>query len=77
MPPGESSKYDDIHKAVKQSILDYSEDKAVFRDFRSDTHSYPFDTEVDTFLNDNVVTFISWQDNEYSHSKRVVSLTAS
>lgn len=72
---------DDIKAAVKEAaagpmkgILAYTEDQVVSTDFTGDSHSSIFDANACISLNPNFVKLISWYDNEYGYSCRVVDL---
>ncbi|XP_047650030.1 glyceraldehyde-3-phosphate dehydrogenase, testis-specific [Phacochoerus africanus] len=75
------TQYSAIKEAIKEAakgpmagILAYTEDEVVSTDFVSDTHSSIFDAKAGIALNDNFVKLISWYDNEYGYSHRVVDL---
>ncbi|XP_038061315.1 glyceraldehyde-3-phosphate dehydrogenase-like [Patiria miniata] len=75
--------YDDIKGAIKaaaegplKDILGYTEEQVVSMDFRGDTRSSIFDAAAGIALNDNFVKLVSWYDNEYAYSFRVVDLIA-
>ena len=46
----------------------------VSTDFLGDSHSSIFDAKAGISLNPNFVKLISWYDNEYGYSTRVVDL---
>lgn len=73
--------YQDIKDKVKEAaagplkgILGYTDDEVVSSDFIGDTHSSIFDAKAGISLNDQFVKLISWYDNEYGYSNRVVDL---
>jgi len=75
------AKYDEIKAAVKRAsenelkgILAYTEDEVVSSDFIGDHHSSIFDAKAGISLNDNFVKLVSWYDNEFGYSCRVVDL---
>jgi glyceraldehyde 3-phosphate dehydrogenase len=78
---GKGASYDDIKAKVKEAangplkgILGYTEEEVVSSDFIGDTHSSIFDAAAGISLNNNFVKLISWYDNEYGYSNRVVDL---
>jgi glyceraldehyde 3-phosphate dehydrogenase len=76
-----SASYDEICKAVKEAsegslkgIMGYTNDEVVSTDFIGDSHSSIFDAKAGISLNPNFVKLISWYDNEWGYSCRVVDL---
>jgi len=75
------AKYADICNAIKaaangemKGILGYTEDAVVSSDFVSDPRSSIFDAKAGIALNDNFVKVVSWYDNEFGYSNRVLDL---
>jgi len=73
--------YDEIKAAMKEAsetymkgILAYTEDEVVSTDFTGDSASSTFDAKAGIALNKNFVKLISWYDNEWGYSRRVVDL---
>lgn len=73
--------YDAIKAVIKKAsenemkgILGYTEDQVVSSDFIGDHHSSIFDAKAGLSLNDNFVKLVSWYDNEFGYSCRVVDL---
>nr|QIM41215.1 glyceraldehyde-3-phosphate dehydrogenase [Calliptamus italicus] len=78
---GKGASYDDIKAKVKEAaegplkgILAYTEDDVVSSDFIGDSHSSIFDAKAGIPLNNNFVKLVSWYDNEFGYSNRVVDL---
>jgi len=72
---------DEIHAAVKaasegamKGYLGYTEDQVVSTDFISDTHSSIYDSKACMQLSGTFVKLVSWYDNEFGYSNRVVDL---
>jgi len=73
--------YEEIKAAIKKAadgplkgILAYTEDEVVSTDMIGDTHSSIFDAKAGISLNNNFVKLISWYDNEWGYSRRVLDL---
>ena len=73
--------YEEIKAAIKEAangpmkgILDYTEDDVVSSDFLGDPHTSIFDAKAGIALNDNFVKLVSWYDNEWGYSNKVVDL---
>jgi glyceraldehyde 3-phosphate dehydrogenase len=80
---GTPATYDAIKTAIKEAaagplagILGYTEDEVVSSDFIGDSRSSIFDAKAGIALNDNFVKLVSWYDNEWGYSCRVVDLIA-
>lgn len=78
---GKGASYDEIKQKVKEAangplkgILGYTEDDVVSSDFIGDTHSSIFDAAAGIPLTNTFVKLISWYDNEFGYSNRVVDL---
>lgn len=76
-----SATYDEICAAVKLAsetsmagILSYTEDDVVSSDFRTDAHISNFDAKAGIALNSNFVKLISWYDNEWAFSCKMLDL---
>lgn len=73
--------YDEIKKAIKavadsdkRNILGYTEDAVVSSDFIHDSRSSIVDLGAGISLNPNFVKLVSWYDNEWGYSNRLVDL---
>ena len=73
--------YDEICKAVKEAsegelkgILGYTEDMVVSSDFLGDSRTSIFDAKAGIMLNDHFVKLVSWYDNEWGYSNKVLDL---
>jgi glyceraldehyde 3-phosphate dehydrogenase len=76
-----AASYEDIKKAMKEAadgpmkgIMGYTEDAVVSTDFVGDARSSIFDADAGISLNANFVKVVSWYDNEWGYSNRVVDL---
>merc|ERR1711971_1189456 len=75
------AKYADIVAAVKEAaagpmkgVLDWTDEEVVSTDFVSCASSSVFDEKAGIALNDNFVKLVSWYDNEWGYSNRLVDL---
>ena len=76
-----SASFDEVKAAIKHAsenelkgILGYTEEGVVSQDFVSETKTSTFDANASMALNDNFVKIISWYDNEYGYSSKLVDL---
>ncbi|KJK65521.1 hypothetical protein P875_00010184 [Aspergillus parasiticus SU-1] len=76
--------YEEIKKTIKaaseegelKGILGYTEDDIVSTDLIGDAHSSIFDAKAGIALNEHFIKLVSWYDNEWGYSRRVVDLIA-
>ena len=73
--------YEQICAAMKaasegelKGILGYTEDAVVSTDFTGDARTSIFDAKAGIALNGNFVKVVSWYDNEWGYSNKVVDL---
>jgi len=57
-----------------KGILGYTEDEVVSSDFLGDARTSIFDAQAGISLNDNFVKVVSWYDNEWGYSNKIVDL---
>ena len=76
-----SATYEDIKNAMKKAadgpmkgVLQYTEESVVSQDFVGESHTSTFDAEAGMALNDNFFKLISWYDNEYGYSTKLIEL---
>ena len=75
--------YEEIKAAVKKhsetdlkGILGYTEEPVVSSDFIHDSRTSIFDANAGIMLSDTFVKLVSWYDNEWGYSNKVVDLIA-
>lgn len=59
---------------IAPGILGYTEDDIVSTDLNGDNRSSIFDAKAGISLNKNFVKLVSWYDNEWGYSRRVLDL---
>jgi glyceraldehyde 3-phosphate dehydrogenase len=57
-----------------KGVLGYTEDAVVSNDFLGESCTSTFDAGAGIGLNDNFVKVVSWYDNEWGYSLKVVEL---
>ncbi|OUN04657.1 type I glyceraldehyde-3-phosphate dehydrogenase [Flavonifractor sp. An92] len=77
------AKYDEICAAMKKAsegelagVLGYTDEDVVSSDFISDPHTSIFDAKAGIALTDTFVKVVSWYDNEWGYSNKVLDLIA-
>ena len=75
--------YEEIKAAMKEAsenelkgILGYTEEEVVSSDFLGDARTSIFDAKAGIALNSNFVKLVSWYDNEWGYSNKVLELIA-
>ncbi len=75
--------YDEIKAAVKaasenefKGILGYTEDAVVSSDFIGDARTSIFDAEAGIMLSPTFVKVVSWYDNEWGYSNKILEMVA-
>ncbi|MBC8571040.1 type I glyceraldehyde-3-phosphate dehydrogenase [Zongyangia hominis] len=78
-----STTYEEICAAVKEAsegcmkgILGYTDEDVVSSDFLTDPRTSIFDAKAGIMLNPNFVKLVSWYDNEWGYSNKVLMLIA-
>jgi len=79
---GKETTYEDIKKLMKakaeapewKGIFGYTEDQVVSTDFQGDSRSSIFDAGAGIALTSTFVKLVSWYDNEWGYSNRLVEL---
>jgi len=76
-----SASFEEVKAALKDAsenelkgILGYTEEGVVSQDFVSDPRTSIFDASASIGLNDNFVKLVSWYDNEFGYSTKLVDL---
>lgn len=77
-----ATNYEEIKKVVKKAaesdefkeVMGYTEDEVVSSDFTTCSKSSIFDAKAGIMLGDKFVKLITWYDNEWGYSNRVVDL---
>ena len=74
---------EEIKAAMKEAsenelkgILGYTEEDVVSSDFLGDARTSIFDAKAGIALNSNFVKLVSWYDNEWGYSNKVIELIA-
>lgn len=75
--------YEEIKRVMKEAsegefkgILGYTEEAVVSSDFISDPRTSIFDADAGIMLNPNFVKVVSWYDNEWGYSNKVLEMIA-
>ena len=76
-----SATYEEVCKVMKDAsegelkgILGYTEELVVSQDFVGETRTSVFDAKAGIALTDNFIKVVSWYDNEYGYSTKIIDL---
>ncbi|MBD0832170.1 type I glyceraldehyde-3-phosphate dehydrogenase [Aestuariibaculum sediminum] len=76
-----SASWDEVKAALKAAadgplngVLGYTEEAVVSQDFVSESMTSIFDAEASIALNDNFFKLVSWYDNEFGYSTKLIDL---
>jgi len=76
-----SATYEEVCKVMKEAsegelkgILGYTEEMVVSQDFVGETQTSVFDAKAGIALTDNFIKVVSWYDNEYGYSTKIIDL---
>ncbi len=76
-----SATFEEVKAALKEAsenemkgVLGYTEDGVVSQDFVSEPRTSVFDANASMALNDNFVKLVSWYDNEFGYSTKLIEL---
>jgi glyceraldehyde 3-phosphate dehydrogenase len=77
-----SASFEEVKAAMKHAsenemkgVLGYTEEGVVSQDFVGETQTSVFDANASIGLNDNFVKIVSWYDNEYGYSAKLIDLS--
>ncbi len=68
------SKIKQASETTMKNILGYTNENLVSSDFCGDYHTSVFDEKASIMLNNNFVKLISWYDNEWAYSSKLLDL---
>ena len=78
---GKETSYEEICRVMKKAsenelkgVLGYTEEAVVSTDFLGDSRTSIFDADAGIMLNNKFVKLVSWYDNEWGYSSKVVEL---
>ena len=76
-----AASYEEICAAIKaasegsmKGVLGYTEEKVVSTDFRGEACTSVFDAEAGIALDSTFVKLVSWYDNEWGYSNKVLEM---